>query len=130
MERRLLVLVSAAGLLAGCASGGSLAKAHGPVFALNNGRWQPTEADYRIGPHPKLPIVPAVSVTKTEKAPKRRLATAHVGPVHPSPQNLTAILANGEPGALAEGGHRHMKAVYVPPLPALASVKALSLIHI
>ncbi|HQT84929.1 MULTISPECIES: type IV secretion system lipoprotein VirB7 [Acidiphilium] len=38
----IVVLCALAGLLAGCASGEPLARAHGPIFALNAGLWHPT----------------------------------------------------------------------------------------
>ena len=50
MLSRLLVLMCAVGLLAGCASSDPLAKAHGPLFALNPGQWTPTEAQLAAPP--------------------------------------------------------------------------------
>ncbi|MGC9271257.1 type IV secretion system lipoprotein VirB7 [Acidiphilium sp.] len=47
---RLALVVTLAGLLAGCASSDPLAHAHGPVFALNAGRWQPAPSQLRVPP--------------------------------------------------------------------------------
>ena len=53
MVFRVLLLLCAAGVLAGCASGDPLAKAHGPVFALNPGLWSPSSA--QLAAPPKVP---------------------------------------------------------------------------
>lgn len=54
--RRLLLLLVVAGLLAGCADGEALPQAHGPLFPLNPGLWNPTPAELqntpRVGPQP------------------------------------------------------------------------------
>lgn len=53
MLPRLLLLMCAAGLLAGCAAGDPLARAHGPMFALNPGHWSPSPA--QLAAPPKVP---------------------------------------------------------------------------
>ncbi len=50
LARSIVVLFALAGLLAGCASGEPLARAHGPIFALNAGLWHPTPQDLRAPP--------------------------------------------------------------------------------
>ncbi len=50
LARSIVVLLALAGLLAGCASGEPLARAHGPIFALNAGLWHPTPQDLRAPP--------------------------------------------------------------------------------
>lgn len=55
MLSRLLLLVCAIGLLAGCASSDPLAKAHGPLFALNPGQWSPTTAQLAAPPQVPQP---------------------------------------------------------------------------
>ncbi len=55
MRRPILALLAVAGLLSGCATSHTLARAHGPVFALNAGLWHPTPAElHRLPPvaHP------------------------------------------------------------------------------
>jgi len=43
--RPVVILVLLAGLLAGCADGERLPRAHGPLFPLNAGLWHPTPTD-------------------------------------------------------------------------------------
>lgn len=50
---RAIFVLALVGLLAGCASSEPLARAHGPIFALNPGRWHPTPAQLSA-----LPQVP------------------------------------------------------------------------
>ena len=42
---RMLLIIIAFGLLAGCSNPDPLAVASGPLFALNAGHWQPTPQD-------------------------------------------------------------------------------------
>ena len=52
--RPILALLALAGLLSGCAASHTLARAHGPVFALNAGLWHPTPAElHRLPPVPR-----------------------------------------------------------------------------
>ena len=53
MLSRLIILMCAAGLLAGCAASDPLAKAHGPLFALNPGHWSPSSA--QLAQPPQVP---------------------------------------------------------------------------
>jgi hypothetical protein len=52
--RVLVLLILLAGLLGGCADSEKLPQAHGPLFALNPGLWQPTPAELqnvpKVGP--------------------------------------------------------------------------------
>lgn len=48
--RALAIVLLVAGLLAGCAGGEKLPQAHGPLFPLNPGLWQPTPADLQSVP--------------------------------------------------------------------------------
>ena len=50
--RAKLLCLSAALLLSGCGSTEPLASCHGPVFALNTGRWIPGPAD--VQPQPPI----------------------------------------------------------------------------
>lgn len=53
MLSRLIILMCAAGLLAGCATSDPLATAHGPMFALNPGHWSPSAA--QLARPPQVP---------------------------------------------------------------------------
>ena len=46
---KVLLLIALWGLSA-CSDGEELATCHGPIFALNTGRWQPQPADLRTPP--------------------------------------------------------------------------------
>jgi hypothetical protein len=48
--RAVFLLILLAGLLAGCAGSEKLPQAHGPLFVLNPGLWQPTPAELQDPP--------------------------------------------------------------------------------